>query len=259
MKTPVLVLLLLVCLVPALARGSQPEITGAVEPSPPSWIQQSNQLIVVTSSDWTSNNGTLRWYGRAPDKAWRQIAGPFPVSLGKGGLGWGLGLHSADAAMQNEPVKIEGDGKSPVGVFTLSYAFAYHPEQIAGTDMPVLDVEPDLFCVDDPESAQYNTTQRLQANLSAPWKSAEEMQRKDDVYKLGIFVAHNQDPPLPGRGSCIFLHIVKRDGSPTSGCTAMGEGTIKELIQWLNPAAFPILAQLPEPVYVRFQRAWGLP
>ncbi|MCJ2164735.1 L,D-transpeptidase family protein [Pseudodesulfovibrio sp. S3] len=222
-------------------------------------MQKSRQLIVVTAPNWESRSGTLRRYARTSDGTWLQTGEPVAVILGKGGQGWGLGLHPPDAILPGEPRKFEGDGKAPAGIFTLPYAFAYDPEQIAGTAMPVLDVESDLFCVDDPGSAHYNTTQRLPTGSTAPWNSAETMQRKDNVYNLGVFVGHNSDHPEPGRGSCIFLHIQNPQGSPTAGCTAMSERSLQELIHWLTPAAFPILVQLPEPAYVRLRKAWGLP
>ena len=39
-----------------------------------------------------------------------------PVSVGRNGAAWGLGLH---AAQPQGPQKQEGDGRAPAGVFTL--------------------------------------------------------------------------------------------------------------------------------------------
>lgn len=259
MKNLLITILLLISFAPVSAQGSQSTSTEPAEQHQPAWMQKSRQMVVVTSPDWKSQNGTLYWYERTGNDAWQEIGGPFAVLLGRAGQGWGLGLHPVDAAMPNEPLKVEGDKRSPAGIFTLPYAFAYDPKQIAGTAMDVLDVEPDLFCVDDAEASQYNTVTRLLPGQAAPWKSAEDMQRPDGLYAFGIFVGHNQNPPVPGRGSCIILHIAKRDGSPTTGCTSMDESTVRALIRWLTPSAFPVLVQLPQKAYERLQKSWELP
>ncbi|MDD3775796.1 MAG: hypothetical protein PHV08_07565, partial [Sulfurovaceae bacterium] len=48
---------------------------------------------------------------------------------------------------------------------------------------------------------------------------------------------------VKGAGSCIFMHIKE---IPTTGCTAMSESQMKEIIQWLDPKAKPLLLQAPK-------------
>jgi hypothetical protein len=74
------------------------------------------------------------------------------------------------------------------------------------------------------------------------------MRLPDDRYKWGIVVAHNL-PPLPGAGSCIFLHVWKNSATTTVGCTAMPEKALVTLLRWLDPAKDPLLIQMPLPVY----------
>ncbi len=62
-------------------------------------------------------------------------------------------------------------------------------------------------------------------------------------YKYGIVVEHNREAKPMG-GSCIFIHI-KRDDSGTSGCTAMGEDKILDILRWLREESTPLLIQLP--------------
>lgn len=33
-------------------------------------------------------------------------------------------------------------------------------------------------------------------------------------------LGYNDDPPIPGLGSAIFLHLAREDYSPTEGCVA---------------------------------------
>ena len=77
-------------------------------------------------------------------------------------------------------------------------------------------------------------------------------------YKYGIVVKHNPHS-IPGKGSCIFLHIIGSDSSATSGCTAMGEGNLLFLMQWLDPEEHPLLVQLPASAFREYLLEWNLP
>ncbi|WP_419786978.1 L,D-transpeptidase family protein [Pseudodesulfovibrio sp.] len=245
-------------LIPLLITATLVFSATAATAAEPSWMESCRQLVLVTAPDWDSQTGTLRWYERRPDSPWKKAGGPVPVTLGVHGLGWGIGLHSDDTGQSGEPVKMEGDGKAPAGAFGLPMAFAYEPNDLAGTNMPVMGVGPDLYCVDDTASPYYNSLLRMPGNAK-PWKSAETMLRPDGVYRIGLLVPHNMKQPVPGRGSCIFMHLLKKDNAPTSGCTAMDWDTLKEIILWLTPQARPVLVQLPDAAYGRLQGRWNLP
>ena len=65
------------------------------------------------------------------------------------------------------------------------------------------------------------------------------MKRHDDLYKYGIVVEYNTNPVVKGRGSAIFFHNL---GWPctTTGCVALQEGNLRELLEWLNPSKKPV-------------------
>ena len=84
------------------------------------------------------------------------------------------------------------------------------------------------------------------------------MFRDDNLYKWGVFVAHNA-AAQPRAGSCIFMHIWKNSSTATAGCTAMAERDLVELLRWLDPAAHPLLVQMPRGDYPAFQSQFGLP
>jgi D-alanyl-D-alanine dipeptidase len=84
------------------------------------------------------------------------------------------------------------------------------------------------------------------------------MRRTDDLYKWGIFVAHNP-AATPGAGSCIFIHIWRSSSAATVGCTAMPEPDLVRLLKWLDPAADPILIQMPHHDYAAMQSEIALP
>ena len=85
------------------------------------------------------------------------------------------------------------------------------------------------------------------------------MRRKDELYRWTVWVGHNDDPPVPGGGSCIFLHLRSSPASTTSGCTAFDEEPLERILSWLDATARPVLVQLPGPVLREVAKAWGVP
>jgi D-alanyl-D-alanine dipeptidase len=143
-------------------------------------------------------------------------------------------------------------------VFALTQAFGYAPADSTRTGLPYRVATPDLECVDDVGSAFYNQVIDRRG-VEPDWDSHEEMRRRDVLYRRGVVVAHNPLPPLPGDGSCIFLHVWRGPSSTTSGCTAMPESELEDVIRWLEADAVPVLVQLPSSEYRRLARSWQLP
>lgn len=228
----------------------------------PKPLASATEIIVVTTSDWSAVEGTLRRYERrGPNHKWAPAGQSVTVVVGKNGLGWGSGVVPLDARGirdASDPVKKEGDGKAPAGVFSLSRAFGYAPQEQPGSKMPYVPLTPQVECVDDPNSRFYNRV--VDRDTVAPdWNSSEHMLRSDELYRWGIVVDHNSDPARPGAGSCIFLHIWRGPGQGTVGCTAMPQEQIESLLAWLDPSREPLLVQLPERKYKSLQKKWGLP
>jgi D-alanyl-D-alanine dipeptidase len=232
----------------------------------PRAFSSSTQMIVVTTDSWDSPQGTLRRYERErPGNPWQPIGAPIIVMVGNAGLGWGTGVlkppaRDASDRLERDPVKKEGDGKAPAGVFRLSKAFGYAPQQQPGWKMPYISLTPSIECVDDERSKFYNTLVDT-ATVSADWGNHENenMRRSDDLYRWGILVDHNANPTVPGGGSCIFMHIWRGPAQPTVGCTAMPQAAIESLLGWLDPDRKPLLVQLPAPQYQKMRRRWNLP
>jgi zinc D-Ala-D-Ala dipeptidase len=220
------------------------------------YLGASQQMVVVTTADWTATTGWLRRFERS-DQGWQINGPPFRVVVGRGGLGWGRGEHPLP---QTGPQKTEGDGRSPAGIFRLPFAFGYDPaDSVREIKLPYVQCTATLECVDDTNSVNYNVILDRRAVEQPDWKSSEKMLRSDDEYRLGIFVAHNSSPTGPGAGSCVFLHIWKGRDIPTSGCTAMSIGAIESLLGWLDARSHPVLVQFPEAEYQRLQTPWHLP
>ena len=222
---------------------SAPTIIAAPDP-----LRQSRQCLVVVAANWNSTNGVLRAFERANKNApWKAHGRAIPVVLGKKGLAWGRGLVKAPHTPG--PVKIEGDNRVPAGVFKLGQAFGYAAASSARwVKLPYLPLTKETEGIDDPRSRYYNRLVDRSKVKQIDWRSSEKMRRDDALYKWGIFVEHNT-PPRPGAGSCIFIHIWKDPATATTGCTAMAEPDLISLLRWLDPAAQPVLVQMPRAEY----------
>jgi Uncharacterized protein conserved in bacteria len=216
----------------------------------------SRQLLLVVAEDWQYTEARMQRYERdSASEDWRPVGVSFAVNLGRGGLGWGRGLHGL--ALGAGPVKREGDGRAPAGLFTLDSGFAVDPAEVGQTRLPTVRTDERLVCVDDENSPDYNRI--VEQTGPAAWKSAENMLRKDEQYRLGVVVGHNTTPPVPGGGSCIFLHVWRARGMATSGCTSMEAANMLQVLRWLDAGKHPVLAQLPYRDYQRLRTAWRLP
>ena len=98
--------------------------------------------------------------------------------------------------------KREGDGATPTGKFALRRVF-YRPDRELPpvTGLEAQPLNPTMGWCDDPAHDDYN---RL-VQLPHP-ASCERMWRDDALYDVLAVLGHNDDPPVPGLGSAIFLH-----------------------------------------------------
>ncbi|MBX9634578.1 MAG: L,D-transpeptidase family protein [Magnetospirillum sp.] len=113
--------------------------------------------------------------------------------------------------------KREGDGATPIGCWALKQVM-YRPDRVAApaTALPVSPLAADDGWCDDPGHGDYNCPVRLPHPASC-----EKMWREDELYDVVVVLGHNDDPPVPGLGSAIFLHVAKPGWQPTEGCVAL--------------------------------------
>lgn len=216
------------------------------------------QAVVVTTKDWKAVQGTGQLFERKNTASkWKTIGKSFPVVVGKNGMAWGAGLHELPSDTGRLLMKTEGDGKSPAGIFSLTSAFG-SIEKPAKLTFPYLKLTSTVECVDDVKSQNYNLIVDRAEIGKSDWGSSEKMLAVGAQYDLGVFVAHNSER-LKSGGSCIFLHIWKDSKTGTAGCTAMERTHIERIMGWLDTAKNPVLIQVPEDDYKRFQTAWNLP
>jgi L,D-peptidoglycan transpeptidase YkuD (ErfK/YbiS/YcfS/YnhG family) len=150
-----------------------------------------------------------------------EIDGVFArCALGKGGV-----KPAAD--------KREGDGATPLGVWPIR-RLLYRPDRgpPPTTALPTAPIGPGDGWCDDPADPAYNRP------VALPYPaSAEAMWREDGVYDLVAVLAHNDDPPRPGMGSAIFLHLARDDWRPTEGCVALARADMLKLLRLAGPGS----------------------
>ena len=221
-------------------------------------FERSLQAVVVTTRDWKAVQGTARLFERKNERSsWKSISDEFPLVVGRSGLGMDSEMkwtgYSDDLT---KPIKKEGDGRAPAGLFPLTSTFG---SQGVGTKLPFTKLEEFTECVDDTNSRWYNKiVNRMQVGIF-DWKSSEKMLAVGPQYDLGVFVAYNSYPAIRGNGSCIFLHIWKDAETGTAGCTAMARENLEKIVKWLDPAKNPYLIQMTEAEYKARQKSLRLP
>jgi L,D-peptidoglycan transpeptidase YkuD (ErfK/YbiS/YcfS/YnhG family) len=135
------------------------------------------------------------------------------------------------AGVRPAAVKREGDGASPAGVWPIREVY-YRPDRgpPPATEFRVHALTPDDGWCDDPNDPAYNRPVKL------PYAaSCEEMWREDGAYDIVVVLGYNDNPPEPGRGSAIFLHLCKPGYPPTAGCVAIARAELEELLGKARP------------------------
>jgi L,D-peptidoglycan transpeptidase YkuD (ErfK/YbiS/YcfS/YnhG family) len=142
-----------------------------------------------------------------------RIAGrPYRCALGRGGI---------------RALKRESDGATPAGTFPLRRVL-FRPDRMKApvTKLPVKPLHPDDGWCDDPADPAYNQQIRL------PYAGRhEKLWREDHGYDALVVIGHNDEPPVAGLGSAIFLHVARPDMGPTEGCVALPLADLLKVIE----------------------------
>lgn len=151
------------------------------------------------------NNFTANWGG-----------GPKRCAVGRGGIG---------------VKQREGDGITPAGRWPLRRVLfrADRFDAPPRTILPVEAVEPDDAWCDIPDDPNYNRLVRL------PYATVDErLWRDDGLYDVIVVIGFNDAPVVQGKGSAIFLHVVRPDYAPTAGCVALARDDLLAAIAQLR-------------------------
>lgn len=223
----------------------------------PSILKQSKQMILVITNSWQAKHGTLQYFSRTKtDQKWQVAAKPFSVSVGQTGMAWNATYREHNLI---GPYKTEGDFKTPAGAFSLKYAFGFPQIKDKKIKLKYIPLRNSTVCVADSNSRYYNQVIDSKKITNLDWRY-QEIMHSTNQYKYGIIVDYNRPNAKPYNGSCIFVHIWDQPNSAgTAGCTSMSENNLKKILYWLDPAAKPVIVQLPQKQYQQLKSSWQLP
>jgi L,D-peptidoglycan transpeptidase YkuD (ErfK/YbiS/YcfS/YnhG family) len=184
------------------------------------WYSLSRQVLIVRGAKGKPHSAFMTYYEKNENR-WKAVSS-CRCAVGYKGI-----------AESGE--KIEGDGKTPSGIYRLGLAFGY--DDSCDTKLEYKGTGPDDVWVDDPSSDQYNSWV-----TGRPASGSYEVLRRDDyLYKLAVVVEYNTHKPVKGRGSAIFMHIWESPDSPTSGCVATDEKNLRALLRRLDAGKRPLI------------------
>ena len=115
--------------------------------------------------------------------------------------------------------KKEGDKKTPKGIFEIGNLY-YRRDRIKKpvTSLKCIEIKSSMgWCDDINFPKKYNKVININKKIKH-----EKLKRKDHKYNLLIPIKYNFKKPIPGKGSCIFIHLTK-DYKPTAGCVGLAK------------------------------------
>ena len=118
----------------------------------PEELGAATQLMLVSPREMSARAGSLVRFERASANAPWKRAGQLPVVLGWNGIRWAW--SGSQAQRGRGPVKTEGDGATPAGIFPVGAPFGFKAASLPGYVRLTAGRQ---FCVSEPEAPAYNT------------------------------------------------------------------------------------------------------
>jgi hypothetical protein len=168
---------------------------------------------------------------------------PEAAVVGSAGIGWAEDY--SHLSKKDEPIKREGDKRTPAGVFRVAGPFGFDQSKLNGYTRLV---QGNSFCVDDPTSSLYGKI--VSKSVAKLVKSSEDMSATPGL-KRGMIVDY---PARRGAkaGSCIFLQVAEGDSAGTNARIGMPEARLTVLQNW-STQGFTAIAIVSEEAVPRFK------
>ena len=125
--------------------------------------------------------------------------------------------------------KIEGDGSTPVGLFSLGIVY-YRPDRIdkPNTKLKIKKITKRMGWCNDANNKKYN-----KEILLSKKNKGEKLFRYDRIYDLILVINYNTKKTIKNKGSAIFIHLTK-NYKPTLGCIAIQKNDLLVLLKLIT-------------------------
>jgi L,D-peptidoglycan transpeptidase YkuD (ErfK/YbiS/YcfS/YnhG family) len=203
----------------------------AVASAPPSlaespWFQanvgNATQVLSVVSTGGSTAKMDV-WQRDA--NGWQPVGTAIPVHVGANGM---------------VPQSHDGEMATPMGIFSLDFAFGTQPSP--GGGLQYVQVTRDYWWDGDMNSPTYNTMQICKKADCAfdtnPASGTENLYIPQ--YAHAVVMGVNK-ARVPGNGGAFFVHTT--DGGATAGCVSLDDDTLVKIIRWLQPGALIAVAK----------------
>ena len=204
------------------------EDRNAVDDSP-AWIgemgdqQNAEQLFVVAAVGETTAMVSL--HQKDEKGVWKQIM-TTPGFIGKNGLG----------------KEVEGDGKTPVGIFSFNKAFGIAEDP--GCAIAYQQVtKDDYWSGDQRPGYHYNELVSIQDLPELNTDDSEHIVDYSNEYQYCLNISYNEKG-TPGLGSAIFVHCLGPIKPYTGGCVVIPADQMRVLMQNVDPDCLVVIDSL---------------
>jgi L,D-peptidoglycan transpeptidase YkuD (ErfK/YbiS/YcfS/YnhG family) len=214
---------------------------SAVTPGDLPGAAGAEQVIIVTSTDYRSTRALLSTYERTPDGRWVAVMTDVPAFVGARGIVPGASRR-------------QGTNTTPAGTYAITSGFGRKSNP--GTSLPYVKVDRDDAWTYNPKvPGTYNVFQTAPVKWASYGRYVERLWKMGRQYNYVAVLDYNlpdgtittdargirrtDEPANTQAGGGIFLHVSK--GEPTAGCISISEGSMRRVMNWLDPERKPVI------------------
>ena len=125
--------------------------------------------------------------------------------------------------------KIEGDKKTPKGVYSLGPLF-YRKDKFKNPETKIkkIAIKKSMGWCDDVNNKNYNQLIKVNKNIKH-----EKLYRRNNIYDLLILINYNTKKIKINKGSAIFIHLTN-NYKRTLGCIALKKNDLLTILKLIN-------------------------
>jgi L,D-peptidoglycan transpeptidase YkuD (ErfK/YbiS/YcfS/YnhG family) len=183
----------------------------------------------------------LSAYEKSPDGRWVAVVTDVPAFVGARGIVPGVSRR-------------QGTNTTPAGTYAITSGFGRKSNP--GTSLPYMRVDRDDAWTYNPKvPGTYNVFQTAPVKWASYGRYVERLWKMGRQYNYVAVLDYNlpdgtittdargirrtDEPANTQAGGGIFLHVSK--GEPTAGCISISEGSMRRVMNWLDPERKPVI------------------